>query len=570
MKQQKSPFHLLIEHFVKRLFAPEEEQASGGMSFGLGGVLAILASPGAFASIFLMNKYSTFLQFLRGVYYNPIQRSPSDEYFFIVLSMTIIGLVMVARWNRLFPDRRDFDNLAVLPIPIRNVFLANFVALLGLAVLFGIDVNLVSALLFPFFVTLSLNSFPAMIHVGIAHAVTVFLSSLFSFFAVFALVGALMLLVPRRIFRSVSVLMRMLLVVILLTEFFSNIFVQLFSGRLPGGTGSSLQWLPSYWFLGIYESIVGIAKPPMVALAGHALLGLAVAVIVSTGAYALCYQRFFIRLPESFDTMGGSRPFFRIRFPEFLLTPLFRSQFERGCSSFSLKVLLRSEQHLLFVGAYFGVGLVIVAQSALDNLSKASVTALPSPEYLAIPLLIAFFMVSGLRFVFDRPAALDANWLFRFAANSPEPEPRRIAKRLMLWATLPWQIAVLLPISAARLDWPLALLHVATVITLTVLLVDILLVFFRKIPFTCAAQLDIKQLLVQMMGTVFGVLIIVPGIAGIEHWMLYQPLRFIWFVIPLSAAWFWLARYKREANAQNPTLIFQDGPGPAFELLKLT
>jgi hypothetical protein len=570
MKRQKSPFHILIEHFVRRLFAPEEEQAPSGMSFGLGGVLAILASPGAFASIFLMNKYSTFLQWLRGVYYNPIQRSPSDEYFFIVLSMTIIGLVMVARWNRLFPDRRDFSNLAVLPIPIRNIFLANFVALLGLAVLFGIDVNVVSALLFPFFVTLSLNSFPAMIHVGVAHAVTVFLSSLFSFFAVFALVGALMLLVPRRIFRSVSVLMRMLLVVILLTEFFSNIFVQLFSGRLPGGAGNSLHWLPSYWFLGIYESVVGIAKPPMVALAGRALLGLAVAVIVSIGAYALCYQRFFIRLPESFDTMGGSRPFFKIRFPELLLAPLFRSQFERGCSSFSLKVLLRSEQHLLFIGAYFGVGLVIVAQSALDNLSKASATALPSSEYLAIPLLIAFFILTGLRFVFDRPAALDANWLFRFAANSPEPEPRSIAKRLMLWATLPWEIAVLLPLSVGRLGWPLAVLHVAAVVALTVLLADILLVFFRKIPFTCAAQLDIKQLLVQMMATIFGVLIIVPGIAGIEHWMLHQPLRFIWLAIPLSAAWFWLARFKRDADTQNPRLIFQDGPGPPFELLKLT
>src|SRR5262249_31413517 len=144
-----------------------------------------------------------------------------------------------------------------------------------------------------------------------------------------------------------------------------------------------------------------------------ALLGLAVAAVVSTGAYALCYQRFFIRLPESFDTMGGSRPFFKIRFPEFLLAPLFRSQFERACSSFSLKVLLRSEQHLLFIGAYFGVGVVIVAQSALDNLSKDSTPPLPSPEYLVIPLLIAFFIVTGLRFVFDRPVSLDANWLFR-------------------------------------------------------------------------------------------------------------------------------------------------------------
>lgn len=186
------------------------------MGLGLGAVLSILACPGAFASIFLMTKYSTLLQFVHGVFFDPIARSPSDEYFFVGLSMTITGLVMVARWNRLFPDRRDFANLAILPIRIRDIFLANLAALIGLALVFGLDVNAVSALLFPFFVALSLNSLPAMIHVGIAHAATVFAASLFSFFSVLALVGVLMLVVPPKLFRRVSVLARMSLVVFLL------------------------------------------------------------------------------------------------------------------------------------------------------------------------------------------------------------------------------------------------------------------------------------------------------------------------------------------------------------------
>lgn len=51
-----------------------------------------------------------------------VKASAADECFFVVLSVTITGLVMVLRWNRLFPDRRDFENLAVLPIPIYHVF----------------------------------------------------------------------------------------------------------------------------------------------------------------------------------------------------------------------------------------------------------------------------------------------------------------------------------------------------------------------------------------------------------------------------------------------------------------
>lgn len=48
------------------MFATEGEESDEGMSLGLGVVLAILCLPGAFASIFLLDKYSTLLQWLRG------------------------------------------------------------------------------------------------------------------------------------------------------------------------------------------------------------------------------------------------------------------------------------------------------------------------------------------------------------------------------------------------------------------------------------------------------------------------------------------------------------------------
>ncbi len=154
----------------------------------------------------MLDKYSTLLQWLRGQrHFDFLRASAGDEYFFVVLSMTITGLVMLMRWNRLFPDRRDFANLAALPIPINNIFLANFVALGGLALVFAIDVNLVSCFFFPAFVTASDGRVSAFLNVGIAHVITVFSATLFSFFALFALVGMLTLLLPARWLRPVSV-----------------------------------------------------------------------------------------------------------------------------------------------------------------------------------------------------------------------------------------------------------------------------------------------------------------------------------------------------------------------------
>lgn len=539
------------------------------MGLGLGAVLSILACPGAFASIFLMTKYSTLLQFVHGVFFDPIARSPSDEYFFVGLSMTITGLVMVARWNRLFPDRRDFANLVVLPIRIRDIFLANLAALIGLALVFGLDVNAVSALFFPFFVALSLNSFTAMIHVGIAHAATVFAASLFSFFSVFALVGVLMLVVPQNLFRRVSVLARMSLVVVLLSGFFSNIVIQLFMGRLAGGTQSYLKWLPAYWFLGIYESILGIAKPHMAAMGRQAILALLLAVLVSLLSYALCYRRLFLRLAETFDLVGGVRPFFRIKFPDTLLSPLFRSAFERACSSFAAKVLLRSEQHLMFLGAYLGIGLVFVAQNSADSERIVASAGLLQPNYLAMPLLVAFFILTGLRFSFDRPAVLDANWIFRSIVSNPLPAPRSVAKRLMLWATLPWEVGLILPMAVMRLGWLRGLLHGEVLILVTALSADALLVFFRKIPFTCGVQLDIKQLLMHMIAAVFSVLALVPAFATFERWMLLQPGRVIPFNLIAVAVWLLILRQRRVLDEYEQDLVFEAVPAASFELLRL-
>lgn len=539
------------------------------MGLGLGAVLAILASPGAFASIFLMDKYSTLLQWLRHLRIDPIRASVSDEYFFVVLSMTITGLVMVLRWNRLLPDRRDFANLAILPIPIRNIFLANFAALFGLALLFALDVNAVSVFLFPLFVTLSDGTAGALFHVGISHLATVLSASLFSFFAVFALVGSMMLVVPKRIFAAVSILVRVILVVFLLTEFLSNLFLQLFAGRLPGHAAAYARLLPSFWFLGIYERMLGIAKPEMAELGEEALLALAAAIVIAIAAYLLCYRRYFLRISETLETVGSGRHAFRLRLPEWLARRLFRSPFEWACSSFALKVLLRSEQHLMFFGAYLGIGLVMVAQTAVDAIAGNPDAAVPKAGYLAIPLMIAFFIVSGLRFVFDIPATLNANWVFRAAIEAPQPEPRRIALRFMLLAVLPWEIAVLLPVTGRLFGWEIAAAHTVIVVVLTILFANLMLVRFRKIPFTCSSQPEIKRLLFRIVGSVFAVLIVVPVLAGIERWMLTSPIRLIGLAAVLAGCAYWLHRYRREMLPNEKTLTYEDGSPPAFELLKL-
>jgi hypothetical protein len=566
----RNAFWTLVGHFVQRLLAGEEE-SENGMSLGLGAVLAILASPGAFASIFLLDKYSTLLQWFRHQHFDSYKASVADEYFFVVLSMTVTGLVMVLRWNRLFPDRRDFANLAVLPIPIRNIFLANFVALFSLAVLFAVDVNAVSAFLFPFIVTISDGhggSFSKLLLMIRSHASTVFLSSLFSFFAVFGIVGLLMLIAPKRLFPSISLCVRILLVVALLTEFFANMLLQLFSGHLSGASDYAHS-LPSFWFLGIYETLAHLDRAGMDALAQRALFATAAAVCVSIGAYALCYRQRFVRLAESLDVVGGAQHKHRWHAPDWLLRGLFPSRFERACASFIATVQLRSERHLMFIGGYLGIGLVLTAQTAMDSFNRRATSMAPNSDLLSVPLMIAFFIATGLRFAFDMPATLNANWMFRATIENPSPNPRRPVRKIMLLSVLTWQIVALFPLTMLRWGWHIALFHTLAVALLSVTLVEALLARFHKIPFTCSSRPDIRMLLMRILGAVFAVMIIVPILASMEESMLLNPLRFVYGALLLAGAWYWILRYRRNAAPADQCITFEDVAPPQFELLKL-
>ena len=42
--------------------------------------------------------------------------------------MTVTGAIAVWRWDAIFPDRRDYMNMAHLPVATRTIFFANLLA----------------------------------------------------------------------------------------------------------------------------------------------------------------------------------------------------------------------------------------------------------------------------------------------------------------------------------------------------------------------------------------------------------------------------------------------------------
>jgi hypothetical protein len=104
----------------------------------------------------------------------------------------------------------------------------------------------------------------------------------------------------------------------------------------------------------------------------------------------------------------------------------------------------------------------------------------------------------------------------------------------------------------------------------SVILADILLVRFRKVPFTCSFPPFRYSAIVVMLLCFFGCSAFVTLTSGLEHWVLLRPAVMLVFIPILFGA-----RYARSCFQQgtidiDKQLIFEEKQPTAFEVLDLS
>jgi len=558
-----------VRLFVGRVFHGSGESADGELNLSMGLILSLLALPGGFYSIFLLEKYSTLLQWMR---HQPdvdrLAGALPDEYFFIVLSMTVTGVVAVWRWDSIFPDRRDYANLVPLPISMRHIFLAHLAAILFLTTVLALDVNAASAILFPLVVSAAQDAFSFFAQFVWVHAFVVVLASIFSFFAVFATVGVLMVALPYPAFRRISLYLRGTIIACLVATLATSFAVPSMLSQLPG---TSVRFLPPVWFLGLCQLIRGRASPPLAVLGLVAVVGSAAIVVAAIVVYALSYRRCFAWIPETADTTPApSHARLAWIFPTLDRTIL-RSPFQRAGYRYAMKTLLRSEHHGLVLGGFFGLGIVTASQFLFASFNGKQIEAgsSPSTEILAIPLILSYCITLGMRFVFDIPAEMRANWVFRLCLDKTKHECVPLARKLILTFILPWVFAIVLPLYGYLWGWRVGILQAAVVTLCSLLLTEILLLRFRKIPFTCSYPPFRDSAVVLALTYVLGFFVFVLLTSHLEHWGLSNSVLLASLIAILLIAWYVLSRFREGPEEIDKELIFEDNARASFELLDL-
>jgi hypothetical protein len=547
--RRRESFTRLVRHSIERVTHAGDE--SGELDFGIGAMLALLAVPGAFASI---------------------GASPPDEYFLIVLAMAATGAVAVWKWDALIPDRRDYVNLAPLPIPAKHILYANLAALSLVAVALSFDVNAASSVLFPLFAG-SHSSFGSIAIFFAIHLFSVFLASMFSFFIVLAILGLMMALLPYRAFRRCSVYVRCSIVALpmamLSTSFEMSAIVQ-----HPSLASHPLfQLLPPVWFFGLCQYVRGLADPAFGTLAKTAILASVAAPALAIAAYALSYRRSFAKSAESIANFAAAGGAIRHRRRHRATDLFLRTPFERGCFSFALKTLFRSENHMLIVGGFTGVGIVLASETLFRSASAGGANRWPSAALLSIPLIVLYLLLIGLRLSFEIPVMQRANWIFRVRTNPDASECVGLARKIVLVFLIPPLLAIALPAYGFIWGWGVGVVHTAVVAAASILLIEILLVSFRKIPFTCSTP-HFKSNIPLLVFFYFAGFIVFTSLVPIcERQASDDPVWYLGFILASTGIWLGLAYYRREMSRLDRRLIFEEQSNigdVAIEVLNLS
>jgi len=313
-----------------------------------------------------------------------------------------------------------------------------------------------------------------------AYWIAMLAAGVFMFCCVLALQGFAALALPRRWSLRASAFLQLAVFCLLVSGYFlqrSPVTVLWTGSRQPW-----LSWIPSYWFVGLYQQLSGSLHPALAPFARRAWVGLAVAVCATAMAYAASYFRTLRKIVEQPDIS----PAFRSGW-----LPHFGGSFETAIVQFSIRSLLRSRQHRMIFAFYLGMGMAVAILFLNAPPELAGPDAGSPWDTLSVPLLASTIMLMGLwvvgaRVVFSLPLDLRANWIFRtmpFRAGRPCLNARRRA--LIAVSVAPaWALSAVVLFSLW--PWRPAAAHLAVLALVGIVLAEVSFDSVQRIPFTCS------------------------------------------------------------------------------------
>jgi hypothetical protein len=563
-------FVLLVRHFFGRFFDNDIVSQSTDMRTNAVQAFGLAASPGIFLAFYMLPSGVSFDHPFAGHWLLVI-----DCYLFVLYSMVVMGLVMVFEWDALFPDRKDYLVLTPLPLKNRSIFAAKAVALVVFLAVFVVGANLFGTVLAPLVGTDG-RSAVTVWRVGASHATAVLAAGAFVALCIAALQGILINVLTGRTFRRISPWVQMGVMGFLIVILFTTPMIWMLLRPLIEGRSPAARWFPPFWFLGLYFDLLPNhpGGPMFHELALRAVRAMEVVAAVFAVTYLAGYRRHALRVMECMETTFEGPGPARRAFEKGVNRWLLRHPLERASFHFISNTILRNARQRLFLAVYAGIAVAIALPSVwwvrAQPVADGSLVEFTPSGFLTVPLTLSFFAVTGLRAAFNFPAELRANWIFQMAESEDCALHIRAVRKWVTVMVLVPLAAVLTPIEVWMRGYRLAAIHITFALMLALTLLHLLLVWFRKIPFTCSYFPGKTSMAAAALIYIAGFAFYVFGMGRLEVRLLDAPVGLAAYYALGILALAGLERLERRELRIDDVLVYEDQPDPVVRSLELS
>ncbi len=370
---------------------------------------ALLATPLLFNTVTWTSRYPWLRRRSLEVLHDAVL---ADRLFFVTWPMLVMWLVGALLWEALFPDKTDQQVLGVLPVSSRMVAAARLTAAWTAAAVLLIGIVVPPALAYG----LTGGAHPSVgprLGIAAGQITASFAAGLFAFSSLLAVRGALVCVVGAATAARAAVVLQLLSVVLLVETF---LFLP---GLMPAaaralGTGDGPWWAPPVWFIGIYATFAGPRAATLAPLAPIAVTALALSLTAAAAVYLIPAQWNARRVMEVVEPRRRWQPLGACLA---IIGRVLPTRDARAIFAFAVTSVVRNRRALMTLATYLGVGLAVAGTRLLAAKARGRPLPLDAPvDYLvAIPLVLTFFLVLGVRAAFAVPTDLGANWIFRLA-----------------------------------------------------------------------------------------------------------------------------------------------------------
>ncbi|HWC19678.1 MAG TPA: hypothetical protein VG498_21875 [Terriglobales bacterium] len=422
------PLFELHRHYALQLFESELITSSDDLRRVVITCLAAVASVGFIVPKLYYHKYELLAVgpspdlYRRAIY--------ADQLFFITMTMLGIAALVTFHWDSLFPNRQDYLILRPLPLKLSHIYFAKLTTLCALVLLVIALLTIPCAFSFASVIS-GKHDLAASWREMCAQSAACFCAGILVLFALALLQSLLMNVLPLRWYARVSASVQSLLLVAILCAI-------PWAMDLPNAI-HLVDWRPAWiayappaWYFCLYEDLLGTATNSDHLLAVHGVLWMLAATAPTILLSAVLHKRYARRIFESEVQTQSSK----LRLIERIAERVVREPRESAILLFALRSLERLKQHRMIRLLYAGVGCALVLESGIGLLLSGAMNrgliqrGAALDAAFALPLLLFFFLYTGLRYAFRIPVDLRANWLFRLAAQDATSE-REGAVRLI-------------------------------------------------------------------------------------------------------------------------------------------